>query len=83
MMTDERFATVKAEVSASVDFAGALVGVIAPELIPLVVLGKALAKQFPEVYRDVEDLIRGEEPDEAAEAELAEKISRLGRPEKL
>ncbi len=83
-MDPATLAATKAEVNNVANTVGALVGAVDPELIPFVILGKAVAAASPDLINDVEQLIQSkEDPDQAANDALAAKIHALLNPEAL
>lgn len=76
-----KFDAVKAQIDAGIDTAALVAEGIAPQYIPLIVLGQAVAKALPDLYADVAKLIEQTEPTEADSAALALKIAALEHPE--
>lgn len=86
-MDATQLAAVKAQVEASADLVGNLIGAVDPQLIPLIVIGKAAAPMVPDLINDVENWIsaikNGNDPTDADNAALAAKIAALQHPETL
>lgn len=61
-------------------FAAGVAGIIDPEIIPLIILGKALSVAVPSLVDDVEKLLAQTEPTDADNAALAAKIAKLADP---
>lgn len=78
-----KFDAVKAEIDMGVDTAATLAGTVAPQYIPFIVLGQAVAKALPGLYEDVVKLVNQTEPGDADNAALAAKIAALQHPEAL
>lgn len=79
----EKFDAIQAEINATVDTLSGMAGTFAPEFLPYIILGKAVAKALPVLYEDTAKLIGGDEPTPDEEAALAKKIHDLGNPETL
>lgn len=83
-MDPATLAATKAEINGVANTVGAIVGTIDPELIPFIVLGKAVAAASPDLLNDVEQIIASkEDPDQAANDALAVKIHALLNPSAL
>lgn len=82
-MADINQAAIEAEILAAVNSAATMAGIIDPELMPFIILGKAVAAGLPELLNDVQALIDGTEPTDADNAALAVKIVALGNPASL
>ena len=83
MATTPNQAAIEAEILSAVNAAGTMAGIIDPELLPFIVLGRAVAAGLPGLLYDVEALIDGTEPSDADNAALAVKIVALGNPSSL
>lgn len=83
MITPEQEAAIHTKVNAAVDGAANIATVIAPEFLPYIVLGQAIAKALPSLYLDVANLLQGNEPAPEDVTALANKIIALANPEKL
>lgn len=82
-MTPDQEAALKASITTAVTTAGTLVDSIDPALLPFVVLGQAIAAQVPSLVEDVQNLLAGSAPTDAAVTALAQKIAALGNPASL
>lgn len=67
---------VETELEGAADFAGAL----APQLIPFVLIGKAVAKVMPDLLASVDAWILGNPPTQKEKDDLAAKIAALSDP---
>lgn len=74
---------VQAELQAGVTTAATIASTVAPEYIPFIILGQAVAKAIPGLVDDVVELINQTEPSDAQNAALALKIVNLGNPAAL
>lgn len=74
---------VQAEIQAAVSTAANIAAVIAPEYLPFIVLGQAVAKAFPPLVDDVVQLINNTAPSDADNAALAQKIAALANPQAI
>lgn len=81
MFDQAKFDAVKAEIDSGIDIAATVAAGVAPEYLPFIVLGKAVAKALPDLYADVARLIDKTEPTDTDTASLATKISQLEHPE--
>lgn len=61
-MTQEQIDQIKADIELAASAATALAGVFAPGVTAWIVIGKAVAKQMPELVAIVEKWIAGEKP---------------------
>ncbi len=82
-MTQEQIDSVKAEISAFVEVGSTVAATVAPEFLPYIILGKAVAKVIPPLFEDVVKLIQKNQPTEADALALAQNIARLSHPELL
>jgi len=64
------------EVNTGADF----IGVIAPNLIPFILLGKAVDKLIPGMVSQIQKWVEGNPPTPEEIAELRKKLSVLGDP---
>lgn len=81
MFDQARFDAVKAEIDSGIDVASTVAASVAPEFLPYIILGKAVAKALPDLYADVARLIDKTEPTDTDTQDLATKISQLEHPE--
>lgn len=68
--------TVVTDLNAAADYAG----IVDPDLIPFIQLGKAVDKMLPGIAGHVASWIEGNPPTEAEKADLAAKLGVLGDP---
>jgi hypothetical protein len=83
MATQAQIDAVTAEIVSGLDIAGSAAGVIDPELLPFIVIGKAAAAAIPGLVDDVTNLINGAAPSPADNLALATKIATLANPAAL
>lgn len=83
MITPEQEEALHIEVNAAVDSAASIASVIAPEFLPYIVLGQAIAKAVPSLYVDVQKLLSGQAPAPEDVKALSAKIALLAEPETL
>lgn len=72
---------VKTDLNGFLNLAGTIGGTVAPEFIPFIALGKALAAAAPDLYADAQKLFSGTPPAQADIDALAEDIHALANPE--
>ena len=87
-MTQDQVDTLKFEIEQGVNAASTVVGAVAPEFLPYIVIGRAVAtvaaETVPTLVKDVEDLIqRRQEATPEEKEELARTIHGLMNPESL
>ncbi len=82
-MTPTELAALEAEVNTVVNTAGSIASSVAPQYAGFIVLGQAVAKLFPGVLNDIENLIAKKDPTDADNDAVAEKIMSLLTPEDL
>jgi len=82
-MTQDQIDAIKAEITAVVNTGSTIAATVAPEYLPFIVLGKAVALQVPPLFEDVVKLIQKEAPTEADAQALAVKIAQLSHPETI
>lgn len=82
-MDADQLKAIETEIAAGVDTAANIAEVVAPQYAGFIVLGQAVAKAFPPLMEDVNNLINATEPNAAANAALAAKIGALTNPETL
>lgn len=71
------------QIKAGIDAAATLGETFAPQFIPFIVLGQAVAKMAPALYNDIAAMFGDVPPTEEEKQALAEKIAALGNPESL
>jgi hypothetical protein len=57
-----------------------MVGVLDPELLPFIAIGKAMAKSFPGIESGVAGWIEGNPPTSEEKADFSQKLAVLGDP---
>lgn len=82
-MTPSELATLQAEVDTVINTAGTIGSAIAPQYAAFIVLGQALAKQFPALLNDVENLLSKKDPTPEDNQAVSAKIVSLLNPESL
>jgi hypothetical protein len=86
-MDAETLAAVRIEVESIANTVGTFVTGLDPALIPVVILGKAVAKMAPDIINDIENLVAsikgGTAPTGAENESLAIKIASLKNPAAL
>lgn len=65
-----------AEINTAADF----IGTLDPELIPIVLIGKAIDKQIPGLAATIQNWVEGNPPTDAEKADTASKLAVLGDP---
>ena len=79
-MTPGEIETLTKEIVASLDSVGAMVGVIAPPLIPILALGMAIDKVVPGLAKTVASWIEGNPPTPEELADFQSKLAVLSDP---
>lgn len=79
-MTAEQIEQLTKEIIANLEFGADLAGIFAPEIIPFVVMGKAMDKIIPGLAGMVERWVEGNPPTEEEKAKLKEMLATLGDP---
>ena len=79
-MSNEELDQLVKEIIAGLEFGTDLVGIFAPEIIPVVVLGKAMDKAIPGLATMVNSFLVGNPPTEEEKAKLRTMLSVLGDP---
>lgn len=74
---------IKAEINNVIGVGSTIAGTVAPQYLPLIVLGAGVAKMVPSLFEDVVKLIQKAEPTDADTQALAVSISKLSHPELL
>lgn len=82
-MPDDQLALIESEIANAVNLAGSIATIIAPQQLPFIVLGQAVAKAIPSLYDDVRALISNQAPTAEKISELATKIQALKNPEQI
>lgn len=82
-MDQAQIDAIKADINAVIGTGSSVAATIAPEYLPLIVLGTAVARQVPTLFEDVVKLIGKTAPTDADTQALAVKISQLSHPELL
>jgi len=80
MTPDELKQTVDNVVN-EVNGAAELLGVLDPELLPFIAIGKAVDKQIPGLVEAVDGWIRGNPPTDKEKADLLSQLKVLGNPD--
>lgn len=82
-MDQTQIDAIKAEITAVVGTGSTIAASVAPEYLPLILLGKAVALQVPGLFEDVVNLVQSKAPTDADTQALAVSISQLSHPELL
>lgn len=82
-MEQSQIDAIKAEINAVVNTGSTIAATVAPEYLPFILLGKAVALQVPNLFEDVVKLVQKTEPTDADAQELAQSIAQLQHPELL
>lgn len=80
-MTSAELKQTLENITTELSSAGDFVGILDPALLPFIVIGKAVAKQIPELAAAVDDWIQGNPPTQAEVDDLHAKLAVLGNPD--
>ena len=80
-MTQEQLATLETEIQAALNLTASTAGVLDPQILPFIILGKAVAAAAPGLITSVQNLASGTAPTPASVSALAVDIAALASPE--
>lgn len=83
-MTQEQIDSIKAEIAAGIEGAASVASAVAPQYVPLILLGKSVAKLIgPAAFEDIVLLVQKAAPTADEAMALAKEIAGLAHPESL
>ena len=83
MLTQDQINAIEADLQNGLTLAQSTAGVIDPQLVPFIIIGRAVALAFPPIANDVEAMLAKQEPTAADIAALAQGIAGLFNPGSL
>jgi hypothetical protein len=82
-LTPEQIAAIKLQIDGAATIAEQITGTVAPQYVPLIILGQIVADAIPGAVADIQNMIAGNAPSDADVQALWTKIGALGNPESI